>query len=78
MKKIKQPSDLEIIVWEGAYKTLETDRPELLRLVSVLAAGGETPAQIFKEMKKRTPESKVFPALCANAANWIIYQSKNQ
>lgn len=77
MKKHKQPSPVELTVWEGAYSLLNEQRPEMLRLVSVLVAGGQTPAQIFAEVTKRSPANSVWPGLCSSAADWIIYQKQN-
>ena len=78
MKKQKQPSDLELTVWRGAYDTLQKQQPEMLRLVSVLVAGGQTPEDIFREVTRRSPKNSIWPGLCAAAADWLIHQSKNQ
>lgn len=78
MAKKKQLTDMELSAAKGAFGVLEKERPEMLRLVSALVAGGETPEAIFQEITRRSPSNSIWPGLCAAAADWLIHQSKNQ
>lgn len=73
----KHFTDMELSAAKGAFEVLESQQPEMLRLVNLLISGGQTPEQIFQEVTRRSPSNSIWPGLCAAAADWIIHQSKN-